>query len=500
MNKIHVLLLGKEDWTKKYQIPDFIEWEWFDKEKKQPEGLMDLVILDRNINVSEDQLLRKITRGHCLFATEHVKMKYVSTRRFFEGKMGQYLYTGDVQAFLDTEAKNYYPNPYGEKFSPAFLEVNPMFEGEAVLKGNYDMQLSGNFGNEFTQIVYWKNNVPVFKDQTIDLYLEYNKTGTVEIQLNVWQFWNGSVGDIQQKWTFHEEELQNIVRIANKMEYGPIFISLLAKGEGTLNIISLHDRYSRENHGFFLPGGERLISSKGEEAFAYFEKCDGKPPLAVYFSGYRKQEGFEGYYMMRNLGCPFLLITDPRLEGGAFYVGDEEFENLILNVIYEKIKLLGFTEKDVILSGASMGTFGSLYYGTRLHPHALLLAKPLANMGNVAKNERINRVGIFPTSLDVLLKNYDSLDEKAIEEFNHRFWSRFDAADWTKTKFIMSYLYEDDYDSDAYQDILSHLKSDGVEVYGKGTHGRHNDNTATVMAWFKSQYQKLLEEDFHRKK
>ena len=51
-----------------------------------------------------------------------------------------------------------------------------------------------------------------------------------------------------------------------------------------------------------------------------------------------------------------------------------------------------------------------------------------------------------------------------------------------------------------HQDILSHLKSDGVEVYGKGTHGRHNDNTATVMAWFKSQYQKLLEEDFHRKK
>ncbi len=42
-------------------------------------------------------------------------------------------------------------------------------------------------------------------------------------------------------------------------------------------------------------------------------------------------------------------------------------------------------------SGASMGTFGSLYDGSKLSPHALLLAKPLANMGNVARNERILR-------------------------------------------------------------------------------------------------------------
>lgn len=43
-----------------------------------------------------------------------------------------------------------------------------------------------------------------------------------------------------------------------------------------------------------------------------------KPPLAVYFSGYRTQEGFEGYYMMRGFGCPFILVTDPRSEGEPF--------------------------------------------------------------------------------------------------------------------------------------------------------------------------------------
>lgn len=58
--------------------------------------------------------------------------------------------------------------------------------------------------------------------------------------------------------------------------------------------------------------------------------------------------------------------------------------------------------------------------------------------------------------------------------------------------------YEDDYDPDGYPSILSHLKSSGVEVYGKGSHGRHTDNSANVMAWFKSQYNNLLHDDFSR--
>lgn len=43
-----------------------------------------------------------------------------------------------------------------------------------------------------------------------------------------------------------------------------------------------------------------------------------KPPLNVYFSGYRTAEGFEGYYMMKRMNAPFLLIGDPRVEGGSF--------------------------------------------------------------------------------------------------------------------------------------------------------------------------------------
>lgn len=86
---------------------------------------------------------------------------------------------------------------------------------------------------------------------------------------------------------------------------GPIFASLLAKGQGKLRITNLHDRHSRKSYGVFFPGGERYVTSKREELFMYFDPGDMKPPLNVYFSGWKKQESFEGYNMMKKMGAPF---------------------------------------------------------------------------------------------------------------------------------------------------------------------------------------------------
>lgn len=145
------------------------------------------------------------------------------------------------------------------------------------------MLLEGNFGDTFSQIVFWKSNIPVFDRQNIDLYFEHRRTGSVEVKLHVYKFYNGSVGDIQRVWEFSQDELDGIVTIDNDELEGPVFVSVLAKGQGTLEVISLHDRYSRQNIGYFLPGGERIISSQGEEIFTYLDKGDCKPPLAIYF-------------------------------------------------------------------------------------------------------------------------------------------------------------------------------------------------------------------------
>ena len=105
---------------------------------------------------------------------------------------------------------------------------------------------------------------------------------------------------------------------------------------------------------------------------------------------------------------------------------------------------------------------------------------------------------MFPTSLDVLKKNTNNMNANAIKCINDRFWDKFDETDWSSSKFIMSYLIEDDYDPNTYKNVIGHIKNVGVEVIGKGIHGRHNDNTYAVVEWFRSQYNQILKEDFNR--
>ena len=107
--------------------------------------------------------------------------------------------------------------------------------------------------------------------------------------------------------------------------------------------------------------------------------------------------------MMKSLGCPFLLFSDPRLEGGAFYLGSDELEGKLKATIQYYLDYLGLTSKDLILSGLSMGTFPSLYYGATFEPHAVILGKPLANLGTIASRGRLDAPGVSNLAFDLSL-------------------------------------------------------------------------------------------------
>jgi accessory secretory protein Asp2 len=183
----------------------------------------------------------------------------------------------------------------------------------------------------------------------------------------------------------------------------------------------------------------------------------------------------------------------------CFYMGDREYEKAMVDIIRKHMEELGFSGKDVVMSGMSMGTYGALYYGCDIRPHAMILGKPLTSIGDVAGNERLHRPGGFGTSLDMLHYLTGNMDEIAMQSLNDRFWKKFEKTDWGKSKFVVAYMIEDDYDGNAYEDIISHLKTDGVQIYGKGLHGRHNDATAAIAGWFKNQYEQVMLEDFKRR-
>lgn len=497
MNKISVLQVGNEDLSLTLHIPDFVDWNHVDDLKEATERSYDVCVLNRCVNEREARILLKKIRAYTMFVLDSVELNGW-TKWIYKSRVGKIYSLNGLQEFMSDDIKLFFPSGYGEKFDALSLSISQNFGGSISWDGYNGVLLNGEYGDDFYQIAYWRMNVPLFNEQVIDFWLEYEKDPSVNIQLKFEQFQAGSVSTVQNRWVFSEEDLKSVISIENKKMDGPIFASLLAKGQGKLRITNLHDRHSRKSYGVFFPGGERYVTSKREELFMYFDPGDMKPPLNVYFSGWKKQESFEGYNMMKKMSAPFLLVTDVRLTGGAFYLGDKEYENLIVSGIQDCLKKLGFDRSQLILSGLSMGTFGALYNGCKLRPHAILLGKPLASLGDMANNERISRPGGFPTSLDVLVKNYGDMSEKSIDALNHRFWDLFDQTDWSQTKFIVSYMLEDDYDMTAYNRLISHIDDIGVEIIGKGVHGRHNDDTYSIVAWFKNQYDGILKSDFGR--
>lgn len=500
MKTIRVLQLGTTDFSKSMRISGCADW-CYEPDLSELAGKdFDVAILDREVSADEFDFLIRSLRAYTLFVTESAVLEEGGiTEQLIVRRKGKRISAEELSIFLEDDLPDYYSGSYGEGYGVNNVSVTHGFKGRILWQGYEGVKLCGDFGNELTQIVFWRYNAPIEENQALEYWLEYIKDAEVEILLEVTLilFEYGATPEFRKVWTFSEKDLESIVHIENKSgKAGWVFIALKARGQGNLTVATLHSRHSRREKGNFIPGGKRSVTSEREEIFSYFDPGNLKPPLNVYFSGYKTKEGFEGYGIMKAMEHPFLLITETRLEGGAAYLGSREYENAVEQIVRDHMEELGFQSSEVILSGISMGTFGALYYGCRIHPHTILIAKPLASLGDVAENERINRPGGFPTSLDILHKFCGSLSREAIERLNDRFWDVFDRTEWNNTQFAVAYMIEDDYDQTAYERLLSHLKGTSVKIYGKGLHGRHNDNTSGIVNWFLGQYRRILQDDF----
>lgn len=500
-NKLRFLQLGGTDLQTQFHIPEGVEYHYVSVQETGQftalsEEIFDAALLMDCPEQKDLELLSERLLPYTVFYAFSPRDHRQFVSRFLRRKRASYLAQPDFQAFLEDLPRRFWNGQYGDKMGPEEILVNPSFEGKYLYHGHNGLQFTLTGRDKKQSLISWRYNRRLEPGRDQELWLEYEAAPGVEASIIVRLYRSGNA-DALLKTIEYELPANGPLIVSTECDAN-MSVGLCAGGTGTLRIGQLHIRWSRYGSGCMMAGGQRFYDRQNQEFFTYFDPGDMKPPLNVYFSGYRTAEGFEAYHLMKKLGAPFLLIADPRLEGGAFYLGNEEFENAIRDRILEVMHWLRFDEQQLVFSGLSMGTCGAFYYAAEIQPYTVIVGKPLLNIGSIAINASRIRPDDFLTSLDVLQMAGGVCDEEQAHAIDRKMWKRLRRADFTQTRFAVAYMRQDDYDPEAYEKLLGLFARKGVRMYSKGIEGRHNDNTPAVTEWFTAQYRRILQEDFQR--
>ena len=499
---VRLLQIGGNNLKERYPVPAQVEIVRLDRDwpgvflAKHRDLRFDAALLMEMPNREDVPLLSEVLLPYTVFYTDANAEKKRGIADLVKMKMARYLPEEEIASFLRVLPLRFWHGQYGDKLPVGDIDISDAFAGDIRYEGHARLTLSGFFGEGERQVLSWRYHRVLGETKALELWPEVEATEGVRAVFCVRLYKSAWADVLIRQWRFDVSDRKPKVLLPT--ERGYLSFSLHAKGEGTLRIGPLHARDSRAGAGCLLPGGKRFADDTCGEFYSYFDPGDCKPPLCVYFSGYRTAEGFEGYHLMKGLHTPFLLIGDPRLEGGAFYLGSRAFEDALEARIRDALRYLSFDHTQLVLSGLSMGTYGACYYATRLLPRDVIAGKLLLNAGDIADNLRKIRPDEFATALDVLYAHTGGNGPDDIKTLNQRMWTALEGADFSGTRFAIAYMRDDDYDKKAYDELIRHLGKKGTRIYGKGIDGRHNDDNAAVTGWLIRQYIRILEQDFGR--
>ena len=504
---MRVLQIGKNDWSTSYSIPPEILWMSINPGQDVIDlshiDVFDVVII--HISCSEELLSylepfmnpHRIVMDKLYYDDSSSASDRIKQEEFFHKWMVRIVPLSNPQAFIDSIPYTYFTEQFGSKLPIRKLLFSPLIRERVWFEGTKYLSTFITEMETFQQVFFWKLNINYDHNHPLDLWLEYEIEEGCEIALDLHLVPLDQPEVIRLKRRYNQTELQEPLYF-DHTESGYLVASIYARGEGLLRIGALHYRHARREVGHFLPGGIRLVDSNRQELFAYYHPGNLKPPLNIYFSGYRPAEGFEGYYMMKSMEHPFLLFTDPRFEGGAFYLGSSELEQQVHNVIQSTMSRLHFREQDLIFSGLSMGTMAALYYGSRYQAYAIIVGKPILDLLYVAYQTPLVRPYEFLTILDIV-KYWDKADEEGAEipigTFTKDLLDSWrEATVFQQTKIAVAHMLDDDYDDQAYYRLLESQLGKDTVIYSRAYQGRHNDQTDKIVNWFVQQYRRLIKE------
>lgn len=386
----------------------------------------------------------------------------------------------------------------GERIYIRQIQIQPGFAGKIQYLGAVSLSLSGSFGGSYTPLLAWKRSIPVEKGEKKSLFLECTQDGSVSLSLTIRLCREGTGDDFAKEWHAPLSGTDPIVITAP--ENGTLCCNLSARGSGVVRIGTLHARNCLPEGipGTFVPGDIRNVTARREELFSLLLPGDAAPPLVVYFQDLSSAERFSLPSALQERNLPCLLLLDPRLESGAFFLGDADYERLVEGRIRAAMQALGFSDRDLLFCGETMGAFAALYYGALFAPGAMLLGMPILSLGTVAADERNSHPGKLETALDLLLFLTGGTDAEHAKELDIKITARIGQAAWEDSSIAVARMLQDDCDPKAYDTLVELLKDRGVLIYGKAFSGRLGSQKRDVETWLAMQLTRILSEVFGR--
>lgn len=500
MSGLPILQLGADDWSKKYDIPDSLSWEFHGFPlPRQDEHGYGVVLITGRAHLTDklwEKLQWMVNPYNVLYLPGIENVIGQAGRHFLKCQAAKCA-NDDPQTIINDIAENYYFGQSGIRISPQNMVINLQRFPEVSFPDGYHVRVNVN-SSSWQTLGTFKTTPFVDPGKQLKIWLECTQSPHLATRLVVYNL--QGAGD--ERFTFDvTSEDRELVVPEPVTDYAKfIGISIEVKGHGPLEIGTFHYRWARHGVGNYIAGGQRIIDPNNNEEIAYYlNPGDLKPPLNVYFAGARSAEGFEAFPLFRNTHAPALLFTDPRLQMGQFYTGDY-LEKQIMATIRRVVDQLGFTIHDVVTNGLSMGTYPALRIGAQLGVHAINIGKSIANLGYLADRARLERPFGFDTGFDVASRNVSVFDEEHLRLLDKKFWQVFNECDLSKTKIFLAYMLDDDYDNHA----ITHLTKSvaihkGKQFIYKGFPGRHNDDTNDVVMWFLARLYGLMQKDFGRK-
>lgn len=501
---VRVLQLGPNNWAKKYKIPDDIEWEFNEfpsKNKKKAKQGYDAVIITGGINFSKEKwtkLQYKVDPYHVCYLEQVVHQMDKAGQYFLKCSAANKI-TETPQEVINHLITRLYYGQSGIRFMPTQFQplMNRIDSYQMLDQCHFKIGVDTN--DQWVNIGNYRINILIDPQKLMSFWLEMQSKG-VKVRLRAFVQGYGTDGDLNDCFVIpiDSDAREHVLPIGAVNYRRVITFSLEVKGEGSFILGILHSRWSRDGYGAFLAGGKRIINPDNLEDIAYyFNPGDLRPPLNVYFSGFRTAEGFEAFPMFRRLHAPMLLFTDMRQEGGQFYTAsfmEESIKKEILSVL----KHLGFDRSQLVMNGISMGTYGAIKFGTQLGAGFINAAKPLCNLGYISERGHLERPGAFSTIFDVDNRLTSKLDKEHLQKIDQDFWRQFNQLDLSNTRLFIGYMKDDEYDNHSIHQLRrSPAIANAKQFVYRGFPGRHNGNRQ-VNQWFIERLHEIMRNDFSR--